>query len=69
MVKVVFTAKEHWGKKDCLFCGKTATLQANAEEGNDSASIRCCEKDDCKKKAEQMAREYIEKVLSRVVGG
>jgi len=53
MKKVIFRSKTEWQKPNCLFCGETATLEA----AYGKAMIRCCEDEDCKNNAAELAKE------------
>lgn len=59
MARVVFNKKDSYQKKDCFFCKRDATLQADIQKGKRSSSIRCCDGEKCKRKASKLARDFI----------
>ena len=55
--EVLFQAKSLFPKNDCPFCGNVATLEAVCKVSeNKAAIIRCCEKEECQKKAAKFTR-------------
>ena len=50
---VQFNAKASWQKDDCLFCPAESTLQADYGR----ATIRCCTKDECMRRAAKLAKD------------
>ncbi len=59
MENVIFQPKSIWQKDDCLFCENIATIEAVYARGSVSANIRCCESEQCKKKATKLAEEQV----------
>ncbi len=55
MPEVTFQPKSSWQKDGCLFCDRPATLEAVAQGGRANSLVRCCDSEDCKKRAADLA--------------
>ncbi len=53
MPEVTFRPKSSWQKPDCLFCSREATLEAVSGD----ALIRCCDSEECGRRAASLAKE------------
>jgi hypothetical protein len=57
-LKVIIRKKSAWQKRDCPFCSRIATVEARIEgENNIAEPVRCCNKQECQKKAKEMAEK------------
>jgi len=58
-IKVTFQPLSVWQKPNCLFCKDDATQEAFSARGRNLATIRCCGKLSCKRKAAASARGFV----------
>ena len=64
--EVLFQPKSSWQKDNCLFCSNAATLEAVCKVSeNRGAVIRFCVKEECQKKAEEVARFGAKKMANK----
>ena len=54
MSEVIFRPKSSYQKDDCLFCSRESTLEAVYGD----VLIRCCDSEECKRRAAAEARKF-----------
>ena len=63
--QVIFRKKSSFQKDDCINrskeydCPNESVIEATCSKGNNNPMIRCCENEECKKVAAEMALHYI----------